>query len=210
MNNQVNEGVKVNQSSDTSAYYTVQEFAELAGVSKQAVYERIKRDLQGYTTKKAGKTMISGDALQFVGNKEDSSSLMFDLDNQSSQDEQLEQVENQEGQSSKAVEYLNSKEGLLEYLQSDIERLRMDIDRLHGEIDRLNGVIADKDAKIAEFAERFAGLAEKEQEISSCALATTGQAQMLHAMSEQPEVIDAPQDPQEAEKKRPWWRRKGK
>lgn len=201
----------MNQSSDTRAYYTVQEFAEFAGVSKQAVYERIKRDLQGYTIKRAGKTMISGDALQFVGNKDESSGLMFDLDNQSSQDEQLEQVENQESQSSKTVEYLNSKEGLLEYLQSDIERLRMDIDRLHGEIDRLNGVIADKDAKIAEFAERFAGLAEKEQEISSRALTTTGQAQMLHAMSaEQPEVIDAPQELQEAEKKRPWWKRKGK
>lgn len=200
----------MNQSSNTSAYYTVQEFAELAGVSKQAVYERIKRDLQGYTIKKAGKTMISGDALQFVGNKEESSGLMFDLDNQSSQDVQLEQVEKQESKPSKAVEYLNSKEGLLEYMQSDIERLRMDIDRLHGEIDRLNGVIADKDAKIAEFAERFAGLAEKEQEISSRALATTGQAQMLHAMSEQPEVIDSPQEPQEDEKKRPWWKRKGK
>ena len=97
---------------------------------------------------------------------------------------------------------------MLEYLISDLEHLRNDIVRLHGEIDRLNKVIAEKDARIAEFAERFAGLAEKEQEISSNALRTAGQAQMLHAMSEQPETLDAPQEPQKAEKKRPWWKMK--
>jgi predicted DNA-binding protein YlxM (UPF0122 family) len=233
LNNQEKEGRQVSQSSKSSAYYSVQEFAELAGVSKQAVYERIKRDLKGYTRKEFGRTMISGEALQFVGNKEESNGLMFELDEKSSQDNELEQSSQLLEQESKAInqlkeeidqlnqatapelkktlsfgEYLNTKEGMLEYLISDLEHLRNDIVRLHGEIDRLNKVIAEKDARIAEFAERFAGLAEKEQEISSNALRTAGQAQMLHAMSEQPEAIDAPQEPQKAEKKRPWWKMK--
>lgn len=226
----------MSQSSESSAYYSVQEFAELAGVSKQAVYERIKRDLRGYTRKEFGRTMISGEALQFVGNKEESSEssgLMFELEEKSSKDEGLEQERQSINQINQEInqlnqeidqlnqatapelkktlsfgEYLNTKEGMLEYLISDLEHLRNDIVRLHGEIDRLNKVISEKDARIAEFAERFAGLAEKEQEISSNALRTAGQAQMLHAMSEQPEALDTPQEPQKAEKKRPWWKMK--
>ena len=204
----------MNQSSDTSAFYTVQEFAELAGVSKQAVYERIKRDLKGYTIKHSGRTMISGEALQFVGNKEESSEssgLMFELDSASSQSEQLEQVDNQSlEQESQAIKQPNQTTNQPSKADDLLEYLRKDVERLHGEIDRLNKMIAEKDAKIAEFAERFAGIAEKEQEISSNALRTTGQAQMLHAMSEQPDAIEAPQEPQEADRKRPWWKRKGK
>ena len=202
----------MNQSSDTSAFYAVQEFAELAGVSKQAVYERIKRDLKGYTIKQSGRTMISREALQFVGNKEESSEssgLMFELEEESSQPEQLERSENQSleqesqsiNQQNQAINQVNQANDLLEYLKKEVERL-------HGEIDRLNRMIAEKDAKISEFAERFAGIAEKEQEISSNALRTTGQAQMLHAMSEQPDAIEAPQEPQKAEKKHPWWKMK--
>lgn len=225
---------KSRETSESTAFYTVPEFAELAGVSKQAVYQRIKKDLKGYTRKEAGVTVISGDALDLVGSKVDqaeSSTFNFAFDYESSEveqavnqlskaDESSSQAVKSSGQSSKAAEssglldYMNSKEGILEYLMSDIDNLRREIDRLHGDIERLNGVISDKDAKISEFAERFAGLAEKEQEISSRALATTGQAQMLHAMSEQsaeqPEVIDAPQEPQEAEKPRRWWHRKRK
>lgn len=220
---------KARETSESTVFYTVPEFAELAGVSKQAVYQRIKKDLKGYTRKEAGVTVISGDALELVGSKveqAESTTLSFALDCESSEveqavnqpskaDESSNQAVKSSNQSSKAAEssslldHMNSKEGILEYLMNDIENLRREIDRLHGDIERQNGIIAEKDAKIAEFAERFAGLAEKEQEISSRALATTGQAQMLHAMSEQPEVIDAPQEPQEAEKKRPWlWRKR--
>lgn len=198
------------QAEKTNAYYTVPEFAELAGVSKQAVYQRIRRDLKGYTIKEAGVTKISGDALELVGSKDiskvdqgETSKFKFELDYESSEVDQAESKVNQvESQPNSKVDQAESS-GLLEYLKQDIERL-------HAEIDRLNGIIAEKDAQISEFARRFADIAEKEQEISSNALRTAGQAQMLHAMSEQPEMIDAPQEPQEDEKKRPWWKRKGK
>ncbi len=217
---------KETEMNKSTAFYTVPEFAELAGVSKQAVYQRIKKDLKGYTRKEAGVTVISGEALELVGSKVEQAELSefnFELDSGMDEVEQLYREiskvdqskrkvdqDNQSSESTSLREYLNSKEGMLDYLISDLRNLRNNIERLQKEIDRLNSIIADKDAKIAEFAERFAGLAEKEQEISSRALATTGQAQMLHAMSEQPEVIDAPQEPTGAEKKRPWWRKKDK
>lgn len=198
------------QAEKTNAYYTVPEFAELAGVSKQAVYQRIRRDLKGYTIKEAGVTKISRNALDLVGSKdvskvdqEETSKLKFELDYESSGVDQAEsKVDQAESQPDSKVDQAESS-GLLEYLKQDVERL-------HAEIDRLNGIIEEKDAQISEFARRFADIAEKEQDVSSRALATAGQAQMLHAMSEQPEMIDAPQEPQEDEKKRPWWKRKGK
>ena len=198
------------QAEKTNAYYTVPGFAELAGVSKQAVYQRIRRDLKKYTIKEAGVTKISGDALELVGSKdiskvdqEETGKFKFELDyNSTAVDQPNSKVDQVGSQPNSKVDQAESS-GLLEYLKQDMERLR-------AEIDRLNGIIAEKDAQISEFARRFADIAEKEQDVSSRALATTGQAQMLHAMSEQPEVIDAPQGPQEAEKKRSWWRRKGK
>lgn len=183
------------QAEKTNAYYTVPEFAELAGVSKQAVYQRIRRDLKGYTIKEAGVTKISEAALELVGSKvdqEETSKFKFELDCESSEvDQVISKVDQAESS------------GLQKYLEQDVERL-------HAEINRLNGIIAEKDAQISEFARRFADIAEKEQDVSSRALATAGQAQMLHAISEQPDKIDAPQETQEAEKPRRWWQRKGK
>lgn len=233
---------QVSQSSETVEYLTVQEFAERAGVSNQAVYERIKKDLTGYTTKKSNRMMISVAALDFVGNKVDnqviqvnsieqssnlsgkSSNLTSNLSGKSSDSSVLlednssfqssNQVNNQtkssetsmnqlENQSSQAERSSDSRT-LLEYLIKENARLL-------AEIERLNAIIAEKDTAISDFASRFAAIAEKEQEISSKALATTGQAQMLHAMSEQVEALDAPQESTEAQAKRPWWKpRKGK
>lgn len=205
------------QAEKTNVYYTVPEFAELAGVSKQAVYQRIRRDLKGYTIKEAGVTKISGDALELVGSKdiskvdqEETNGFKFELDCESSEvdqviskaDQVISKVDQAVSQPNSEVDQAESS-GLLEYLKQDVERLR-------AEINRLNGIIAEKDAQISEFARRFADIAEKEQDVSSRALATAGQAQMLHAISEQPDKIDAPQETQEADKPRRWWQRKGK
>lgn len=58
------------------------------------------------------------------------------------------------------------------------------IDHLKEENQRLINDNKEKDAVIQSYAERFATLVEREQEISAKALNTTGQAQLLHAMSE--------------------------
>lgn len=241
VDNRLNQDNQSSESSKTVEYLTVQKFAERAGVSNQAVYERIKKDLTGYTTKKGNRMMISAAALDFVGNKVDNqvvqaesikqssdsskqsnnsserpsdSSVLLEnqsifqvikqadnqAHNQANSTESLKkQVENQPSQ----VEQSSDSRTLLEYLMKENARLI-------AEIERKDALISEKDAAISDFAARFAAIAEREQEISTRALATTGQAQMLHAMSEQTDAIDAPQEFTEAEKKRPWWKRKGK
>jgi predicted DNA-binding protein YlxM (UPF0122 family) len=44
-------------------YVTISEFAKMAGVSRQAVYKRIDKDLKGYIIKDGNKLKISTDAL---------------------------------------------------------------------------------------------------------------------------------------------------
>ena len=44
-------------------YYTVAEYAEMQGISKQAVYQALNKKLKGYSTKVDGKTMLVASAL---------------------------------------------------------------------------------------------------------------------------------------------------
>lgn len=186
-------------------YYTAPEFAELAGVSKQAVYQRVKKDLAGYTVKRDGVTLISAEALPLVGGKGkvDQPEQVKFIEEKSEVDKAVEQEESevvQEVNKLDKVEQVKSSEDnkLLEYLIKENSRLIQ-------EIEKKDKLIAEKDAAIADFASRFAAIAEKEQDISSRALATAGQAQMLHAMSET-ESIEAPAE--ESPKKRHWWQKK--
>lgn len=113
---------KANQETAASVYYSVPEFAELAGVSKQAVYERIRRDLSGYTKKEGGRTLISGEALAYVGVKDigkvDQEESKV-LDQVSKEDNQVSkesgQVSKESGQASK---------GKLDNLIDSMEELR--------------------------------------------------------------------------------------
>lgn len=183
-------------------YYTAPEFAELAGVSKQAVYQRIKKDLAAYTVKRDGVTLISAEALPLVGGKGkvDQPEQVKFIEEEGKVEQAVVQEESEFDKEVNKVEQVKSSEDskLLEYLIKENARLIQELEKK----DRL---IAEKDAAIANFASRFAAIAEKEQDISSRALATAGQAQMLHAMSET-ESIEAPAE--EAPKKRHWWQKK--
>ena len=183
-------------------YYTAQEFADLAGVSKQAVYQRVKKDLAGYTVKRDGITLISAEALPLVGGKGkvDQPEQVKFIEEKSEVEQAVVQDESELDKEVNKVERVKSSEDnkLLEYLIKENSRLIQ-------EIEKKDKLIAEKDAAIADFASRFASIAEKEQDISSHALATAGQAQMLHAMSES-ESIEAPAE--EAPKKRHWWQKK--
>ena len=108
---------------------------------------------------------------------------------------------------------------------SFLEYLIKENARLIAESERKDAVIAEKDRELHTYYERVMGLteqlaslAEREQDIASKALNTTGQAQLLHAMSgDQSEVVTmvqgnalADETPPEKPKKSPWWKRKGK
>lgn len=255
-----------------SKYYTVPEFAALAGVTKQAVYDRIKKDLGGFTTKQGGKTLISAEALCMVGSgavARDGGAVARDESCKSSSQSEsetvgqsngqvkieidsLSQEVNQASKSSSQVSSEASQEtsGILQKDQEDSredsERVKIDgrkvnqdsqgeytlleylikeNARLIDELDKKDKLIEEKDKSIHAYADRimglteqFAALVEREQDIASKALSTTGQAQLLHAMSgDQSEVVTMVQGnalseetPLEKPKKSPWWKRKGK
>jgi hypothetical protein len=230
-----------------SKYYTVPEFAALAGVTKQAVYDRIKKDLGGFTTKQGGKTLISAEALCMVGSgavardescKSSSRSESETVGQSNGQVkieiDSLSQEVNQASESSSQVSSETSQEtsGILQKDQEDsqgeytlLEYLIKENARLIDELDKKDKLIEEKDKSIHAYADRimglteqFAALVEREQDIASKALSTTGQAQLLHAMSgDQSEVVTMVQGnalseetPLEKPKKSPWWKRKGK
>ena len=204
---------KANQGTTASVYYSVPEFAELAGVSKQAVYERIRRDLSEYTKKEGGRTLISGEALAYVGVKEfgkvdQGESKVLDQASKESN-----QVSKESGQASKgkldnlidSMEEMRGKtaekqrncdgnqpesggnpvENKAESRESSafLDYLIKENTRLLAELAQKDRIIAEKDALISGYADKFAEFAEREQEISAKALTATGQAQTLHAMS---------------------------
>ena len=204
---------KANQGTAASAYYSVPEFAELAGVSKQAVYERIRRDLSGYTKKEGGRTLISGEALAFVGVKDIGKVDQGESEALDQVSKESNQVSKESGQASKAnldclidsVEELRGKtaenqrnydgsqqesggnpvENKAESKESSafLDYLIKENTRLLAELAHKDRIIADKDALISGYADKFAEFAEREQEISAKALTATGQAQTLHAIS---------------------------
>lgn len=53
-------------------YFTISKFAEMANVSRQAVYRRIEKDLKNYVINENGVMKISKDALMFFDNSDSS------------------------------------------------------------------------------------------------------------------------------------------
>ena len=163
-------------------FLTIREFAELAGVSRQAVYQRLK-GLDSFTRqvdRGGGKpvTLISREALPiFSGEK--SRPEPFNLqagcqdkskaDNQDSGkvDTKNSQVDSQDkGETVK----------LIDLLERENERLRE-------ELAAQRDVIRDKDRQLSEYTSRFAELAAQAQQIAA-------QAQTLHA-ADKPRLIGA-------------------
>ena len=68
---------------DGGQWLTVRQFADAAGVSIQAVYQRLDKDLTSYLKTENGRKFVNSDALQFVGDsstcKETDKQLTRDL-----------------------------------------------------------------------------------------------------------------------------------
>lgn len=220
---------KANQETAASVYYGVPEFAELAGVSKQAVYERIRRDLSGYTKKEGGRTLVSEEALAYVGVKESGKVDQGESKALDRVSKESNQVSKESSQVSKgkldglinSVEDLRGKtaekqrnpvenqsesggnpvENKAESRESSafLDYLIKENTRLLAELAQKDRIIAEKDALISGYADKFAEFAEREQEISAKALTATGQAQTLHAMSAAGTAADVIEAPEPEE-----------
>lgn len=176
-------------------YLTIAEFAEKAGVSKQAIYQRIKKGgLSEYLNTENGTAKISESALS--------------LFNQAKSVEQTPEPhcdtpETHERQINENAEYLPTEE--LNSLQTALSALQTVIDRQAEEIRQKNEMLNERDAQISEYAAKFAELAHN-------ALQTAVQAQTLHAVSEsekftskaQSEPQNATNESETAERKKNW------
>lgn len=155
-------------------YITISEFANRAGISRQAVYARTQRDLAPYCIEDGGKRYIHTDALAVVGVKTDRQVLTETVnpDCQVSEQELTEKCQ-------PSPETVNPD---CQPPSADIvTTLLKTIEQQNRIIEEQSKTIAENDRRIAEYAEKFAALAEAEQEISKRALATTEQAHFLHA-----------------------------
>lgn len=142
-------------------YLLVPEFAERVGVSKQAVYSRIKSgSIDEYVSEEGGKKRISTAALPFFSSRQDK--IEVESQEQTTLLNGLTEVDRQ------ADDQNQSKSDKL------IIELTEQVKALSQQVEILIQQNKEKDEKLIEYADKFAALAEK-------AINTTGQAQLLHA-----------------------------
>lgn len=156
-------------------YINIAKFAEMAGVTKQAVYQRLNKDLLNYVKVDGKIKMISTAALPLFSLKLNSSERSI----KASVEQEVEQESVKLEQENVQVESDNLK--LIEYFKGEVERLNR-------KIEEKDNIIAKKDEIIIGYANKFAALAEREQQL-------TLNAQQLHAQS----LLDEPVSPNDAE-----------
>ena len=80
-------------------YFTISKFAEMANVSRQAIYRRIEKDLKNYVINENGVMKISKDALMFFDKsdstivQEKNSDIMIIYNEQMAKNEELHKTE---------------------------------------------------------------------------------------------------------------------
>lgn len=124
-------------------YFSVSQFAEMANVTRQAVYRRIEKDLKNYVINENGVMKISKDALMFFGNsdstivQEKNSDLMMIYNEQIAKNEELHKTE---------IALLSS------LVRSQNEKIEK-IDNLLNTINELNNTIKDMQKTIDKLSE---------------------------------------------------------
>jgi CRISPR/Cas system CMR subunit Cmr4 (Cas7 group RAMP superfamily) len=153
-------------------FYTVAEFAERAGITTQAVYQRLQKDLGKYCKVESGRKMISAEALElFFGDKTGSSA------------ESTGTFEEQ------AAVIADIKEEMLAMLRTENARLASENAKLIEMLQAERKLVQEKDEMIASLTNRLADMVEKSNDIAKQALGAVEKAQTLQAVAEN--VIEA-------------------
>ena len=150
-------------------FYTVAEFADRTGITTQAVYQRLQKDLGKYCKVESGRKMISSDALElFSGEKTGNSG---DIEEQ-------------------AAVIADIKEEMLAMLKDENARLASENAKLIEMLQAERKLVQEKDEMIASLTNRLADMVEKSNDIAKQALGAVEKAQTLQAVAEN--VIEAP------------------
>ena len=173
-------------------YISIAKFASLAGVSSQAVYQRLKRDLARYcSTDDKGDRTISTAALPYFP------SYKGDL-----QDVENEVEKPVEKVVEKVVDNLQSDivNALTNVQQALVKSLQTQIDDLQRQLSYKDDQIAQKDAQFAALSTRLADLAEKNAQIAR-------NAQLLQGHMQEKAQITAGDTEEAPAPRRSWWGR---
>lgn len=171
-------------------YIKIREFAGRFGVSRQAVYQRIKKDLSGYVKKDGAETLIDTDAAKlFV-----SAVLPDNSDKQSSDSDKVIDC---------LKEQISAKDEQIGVLQAQISQLlkinQEQFDRLDGQAGQLRTQVETQSQHIMQQNERLSVLLSQQQYLT-------------HTIAAEPDA-DAPADivadhvEPEKDDRIPLWRR---
>lgn len=166
-------------------YITFTDFAERAGISRQAI--RKNKKLAPYILEEPGKQlMIDSAALAIYGETEAKPN-----ENQSETE-----TKPNDNQSETETQPKRNQDATIAALQTAMEILRE-------QLAAKDAIIADKDAQIRTMSDRLADLAARGNEIADKSIVALQQRHMLDAA----EMQQAAEPP---EKRQPWWKRIGK
>ena len=202
-------------------YLTIAEFADRAGVSKQAIYKQVNNEnsqIAPFLLRDGKKTYIKVSALSELY-KVDTLSLTQTEEKQpfSTKQEQIE-VENKPEQTTqsnpkKQPDNPNSTQfnqpistDYIEFLKKQIEELKADRDAVE---QRLSATIQEKDNIIKEQSAQLSSLAQQVAQIADKALIATSQQQYLTAMEKGERADTVAIETQQVEEEKPEKRRKG-
>ena len=202
-------------------YLTIAEFADRAGVSKQAIYKQVNNEnsqIAPFLLRDGKKTYIKVSALSELY-KVDTLGLTQTEEKQpfSTKQEQVEveKTTEQTTQSNpkKQPDNPNSTQfnqpistDYIEFLKKQIEELKADRDAVE---QRLSATIQEKDNIIKEQSAQLSSLAQQVAQIADKALIATSQQQYLTAMEKGERADTVAIETQQVEEEKPEKRRKG-
>ena len=204
-------------------YLSIAEFAEKAGVSKQAIYKQVGNEnsqIAPYLLRDGKRTLIKVSALRELY-KVDTENLTFTTPTEDTgQPEATPKGENeveettpqttidnpiqQSGNPFSTIENQPISTDYIEFLKAQVAELKAEKDAVEK---RLSATIAEKDSIIKDQSAQLAQLAQQVAQIADKALITTAQQQYLTAKAggdtvEIPPAGDAPIEEQTPEKKK--------
>lgn len=165
-------------------YLTAAEIAQKAGISRQTVYNRIKNEWHPYVREIDGKTYVSVKALSNESLQPDKaidSNLTAEFDKNLTEgcqmDCKIDSTEMSNPVSNLDKTLSNEWTAVVNELKAALEDKKQEIDRLRADLASERTRSDDLERRLMGYADRFADMAEREQEL-------TRNAQQLHAIAE--------------------------
>ena len=149
-------------------YYTISEYAELCGVSKQAVYKRLTTSLKDYVEKVDGRKVLRSEALQPLHQRRTTQPLNNIKPNE------VEKVD-------------TNKEDIIIFLKDQLEQKDKQIQKLQDSADEKDKYIREQGARLTDLIEQSNLLQQNNQML----------LKMLSGTTENKEVVIVPEEQEE-------------